>query len=53
MRKVNNEPDTYSKMNEKLDNIIKLMDSVLQELKKLNKYNNDKIESQSLFSPFG
>lgn len=59
MRKLNKEltlvkePDTYSKMNDKLDKIIDLMDSVLNELKKLNQYNTDKIQSQSLFNPFG
>jgi hypothetical protein len=59
MRKQNKElePDkdvaNYSKMNDKLDTIIHLMDSMLQELKMLNNYNNDKIKSQSLFNPFG
>lgn len=63
MRKLNKELEldkdsvkdavNYSKMNDKLDNIIKLMDSMLSELKKLNNYNNDKIKSQSLFTPFG
>ncbi len=59
MRKLNKKVETdkdsvnYSKMNDKLDVIIHLMDSMLSELKKLNKYNNDKIESQSLFNPFG
>lgn len=59
MRKLNKdlEPDkdvvNYSKINSKLDNIISLMDSMLNELKKLNTYNDDKIKSQSLFNPFG
>lgn len=58
MRKLNPESvtkdsDNYSKLNDKLDNIIDLMGSVLQELKKLNTYNDDKIKSQSLFNPFG
>lgn len=52
-KELNKDSANYSKMNDKLDTIIKLMDSMLNELKKLNKYNNDKIESQSLFSPFG
>lgn len=55
MRKLNKElvPDNYSNMNEKLDTIISLMSNMLSELKKLNNYNNDKIKSQSLFTPFG
>lgn len=55
MRKQNKglAPDNYSKMNEKLDTIIHLMDNMLNELKKLNTYNDDKIKSQSLFNPFG
>lgn len=58
MRKLNpvsvtdKEPDNYSKMNDKLDTIITLMDSMLYELKMLNNYNTDKIKSQSLFNPF-
>lgn len=43
----------YSNMNEKLDTIISLMSNMLSELKKLNTYNDDKIKSRSLFTPFG
>lgn len=58
MRKSNSEltvkePDNYSKINDKLDNIIDIMANMLGELKQLNNYNNDKIKSQSLFNPFG
>ena len=46
------EPDNYSNMNKKLDKIIDIMSSMLSELKMLNNYNTDKINSQSLFNPF-
>jgi hypothetical protein len=46
------EPDDYSKMNQKLDKIIDIMSSMLSELKKLNNYNSDRANSQSLFNPF-
>ena len=46
------ESDNYSKMNKKLDKIIDIMSSMLSELKLMNNYNTDKINSQSLFNPF-
>lgn len=59
MRKQNKDlaPDkdsvNYSNINSKLDDIIDIMSNMLSELKKLNNYNAEKMQSQSLFNPFG